>query len=145
MKTLNTEKIMRIITFIIFFLIIIFFFQNNQSLFDRFIDEATQEQKNIHVLISPQEYKTKLDSEEYIHIDIRTQDEHNQEKISKSLLIDFNSPNFKEELSKLDKNKKYLYYYYSGGRSRKATFIFEELKFKEIYMLDGGISKSITI
>jgi rhodanese-related sulfurtransferase len=56
------------------------------------------------------------------------------------LLIDFYSPNFEEELDKLDKNKKYIYHCRSGSRSRSAITVFKKLGFTEIYELEGGIN-----
>ena len=56
------------------------------------------------------------------------------------LNIDFYAPDFKEQLNKLDKNKKYIYHCRSGSRSARAVPIFKELGFKEVLELDGGIN-----
>jgi len=89
--------------------------------------------------ISFGEFKKKLDSGEYILIDIRTQEEHNQERIAESDVFDISQPDFIEKLNSLDKNKKYLIYCRSGSRSGYALKIMYQLGFKEVYDLEGGI------
>ena len=90
-------------------------------------------------LISATEYKEKIDSGEYINIDIRTPEEHDNEKISEGLNINFYQSDFKQQLEKLDKDKEYLYYCRSGHRSSIAKMLFKELGFKKVYELKGGI------
>jgi rhodanese-related sulfurtransferase len=97
-------------------------------------------QNLVHQLISPQEYKEKLESGQYIHLDIRTHGEYQEERIADGLNIDFYAKDFKDQLNKLDKNKKYIYYCRSGSRSARAVPIFEELGFTEVLELDGGIN-----
>lgn len=147
MKNINEEKVIKFVTIIIFIIIIFFALKNNLGslgnldLLPTSIVETKKEQvTKIHELISPKEYKQKLDSGEYIHIDIRTEKEYREESISKGLLIDFYSEDFIKELDKLDKEKKYIYHCRSGNRSAKAAKIFEKLGFVEVYQLEGGIS-----
>jgi phage shock protein E len=56
-------------------------------------------------------------------IDVRTKEEYDRE----------------QKLKELDKNKAYLLHCQSGGRSRGALKKMQELGFKEVYHLDGGI------
>ena len=52
--------------------------------------------------------------------------------------INFKSKDFLSQISKLDKSKPVLLYCSAGGRSAKASIIFDSLGFKEIYDLKGG-------
>ncbi len=92
-----------------------------------------------HEVVSPQDFKNKLESGKYILIDLRTQEEYVNEKIAIALNIDFDKDDFREELSKLDKNKKYLYYSHTNRKSSLATYIFKELGFADVYELENGI------
>lgn len=72
-------------------------------------------------------------------VDVRTEAEYGAGHIEGALNIDLNSLNFKDEIDKLDKNKKYLVYCRSGNRSRIAGKIIEALGFNDVYNLDGGV------
>lgn len=89
-------------------------------------------------------FKDKVDSEEYVIIDIRTPQEFNSEHIQGAINIDYYSPTFEEEISSLDKDKKYLFYCRSGSRSSNALPLFRELGFREVYELQGGIQSWVS-
>lgn len=72
-------------------------------------------------------------------IDIRTPAEYSQAKIPGSIIIDFYSPDFRNSLRLLDKEKPYLIYCRSGSRSSHAMRIFQEKGFATIFHMDGGI------
>ena len=74
-----------------------------------------------------------------IVIDVRTPEEFAEGHIEGAINIDFKAATFKDELAKLDKDKTYLMHCRSGGRSTSAKPVFEELGFKSVYHLDGGI------
>jgi len=76
-------------------------------------------------------------------IDIRTSMEFMQGSINNSKNIDFYHPSFLSEVKKLDKNRKYLIYCASGGRSKAACGLLESLNFQYIYELKGGFSSYI--
>lgn len=90
--------------------------------------------------INLNEWKGKVSNKDSIILDIRTPKEFNVKNIETSINIDFYNSNFKEELAKLDRNKTYLIYCRSGNRGNQALPIFEELEFKEVYNLKGGIN-----
>lgn len=91
-------------------------------------------------LISAQEFNGKMKTGDYIVLDVRTLAEYEEQRILKnSTIIDFKKSNFKEELNKLDKNKKYLLHCRSGNRSGKAAKIMEQLGFKDFYELKDGM------
>lgn len=95
--------------------------------------------KQIIETINLNEWKSKI-SDDIVILDIRTKEEFNFNKIEDAINIDFYSNYFKDEISKLDKNKVYLIYCRSGSRGKQALKVFEKLEFKEVYNLKGGIN-----
>jgi len=93
--------------------------------------------------ITPQEafnlIQENQDNPDFIIIDVRTPEEFTEEHIEDAINLDYHSENFQNELDKLDKNKTYLIYCRSGGRSRNALDIMVELDFREAYNMTGGI------
>lgn len=73
-------------------------------------------------------------------IDVRTPREFEKYRIANAKNMDFNKPEFDEEMEKLDKNKPVLIYCLSGVRSKSAAERFREAGFKTVYNLDGGIN-----
>jgi rhodanese-related sulfurtransferase len=71
--------------------------------------------------------------------DIRTPGEFNQRHIKGAVNIDFYSPDFVNELNKLDKNEPIMMHCRSGNRSAQSLAIFQKLGFKKIYHLNYGI------
>ena len=71
-------------------------------------------------------------------LDVRTLEEFSEEHIEGAKNIDFYSPDFENQLNKLDKEKKYLIYCASGGRGTKAMKKMENLGFMEVYNIEGG-------
>ena len=76
---------------------------------------------------------------DFIIIDVRTHQEFADGHIENAINTDFHSETFKNEIDKLDRNKKYLIYCRSGNRSRGALNIMVELGFREVYHLSVGI------
>lgn len=80
----------------------------------------------------------KLIQNHYPLIDVRTPQEFVGGHIENALNIDFNSPYFNDEISKLDKDQPFLIYCAAGGRSSKAASLMESIGFKKVYELKGG-------
>jgi len=76
---------------------------------------------------------------DFVILDVRTPEEFTEEHIAKAVNIDFYAETFQDELNGLDRDKKYLIYCRSGGRSRSALDIMAELNFREAYNMLGGI------
>lgn len=74
-------------------------------------------------------------------VDVRTPGEYNTEHINNATNINWNGDDFVSKAEKLDKTKPVFVYCKVGGRSAQAASKLEELGFKEIYNLDGGIMK----
>ena len=79
-------------------------------------------------------------NKDIVILDVRTPEEYNNEgHINGAILINVQSNNFKDEVNKLDKNKKYIVYCKGGVRSLTACKIMEQLGFKNLINLEGGI------
>jgi rhodanese-related sulfurtransferase len=78
---------------------------------------------------------------DFIIIDVRTLEEFSGGHIENAINLDYYSETFRDELNKLDKDKPYLIYCRSGGRSANALNIMEELNFREVYNILGGINQ----
>ncbi len=80
-----------------------------------------------------------LDTTDALIIDVRTEAEFSEEHLPGALHMNVNQPDFKEKIQLLSKDKPVLVYCRSGGRSMKAAELMEELGFKAIYNLEGGM------
>lgn len=77
--------------------------------------------------------------ESAVILDVRTPQEYQTGSIENAQNIDYNSPDFQQKISALDKNKPYFVYCLAGGRSSAAVSYMRENGFKEVYNLAGGI------
>lgn len=84
------------------------------------------------------EFKEKMATRGVVVLDVRTPAETAEGKIAGAQELDFRAPDFQEKLGKLDRNKTYLVYCRSGGRSSSACSMMEEMGFKDLYNLVGG-------
>lgn len=92
-------------------------------------------------LVTAEEMQSILELEDVQLVDVRTPQEFDEEHILNSQNIDFTSPTFDEDITKLDKSKPVILYCKGGGRSAKCAKKLEDAGFKKIYDLEGGISK----
>jgi phage shock protein E len=83
----------------------------------------------------------KTDTNNVVVLDVRTKKEYNEGHIPGSVLIDFNSDDFEKQVAKLDKNKTYLVHCAHGGRGSRACKKMDQLGFKKLYNLEGGITE----
>jgi rhodanese-related sulfurtransferase len=81
----------------------------------------------------------KSDTNKVVVLDVRTKKEYSEGHIPGSVLIDFTSDDFEQKVSKLDKDKTYLVHCASGGRSARACKKMDQLGFKKLYNLEGGM------
>ena len=75
-----------------------------------------------------------------IVIDVRTPQEYAGGHIRDAINIDLNSASFKDDIVKLDRNFTCIVYCQAGVRSAAARKIMEELGFKHVINMNGGIS-----
>lgn len=76
---------------------------------------------------------------EYTILDVRTKKEYDDGHIPNAVQIDFYSPQFKDEIAKLQKDKTYYVVCRSGSRSGKTCGMMVELGFKRVFNLEGGM------
>ena len=99
---------------------------------------STQDVKDISI----EEAITLMTRPDIVTIDIRTPDEIAKGKILNSALeMDFYGDNFKNQLSNLDKEAKYVVYCRSGGRSGKTLKMMKQMEFQTAYNVLGGINE----
>lgn len=74
-------------------------------------------------------------------LDVRTPEEYGEGHLANASNIDYKSPDFKEKIAKLDKNKPVYVYCLAGGRSAAAATVLHENGFSEVYDMKGGYLK----
>lgn len=74
-------------------------------------------------------------------IDVRTVAEYQTGHAQNSLNIDFYSPNFLDEVKKLDMSKSYQLYCRSGNRSGQAEGIMKQMGFSDVVNV-GGLTEA---
>ena len=99
-----------------------------------------QENKDVTV-VSPEEMQSLLEIEDVQLVDVRTPEEFNEGYIAKAQNINYESPTFDEDITKLDKNKPVILYCQAGVRSAKCADKMVKAGFVKVYDLEGGISK----
>lgn len=92
-------------------------------------------------VITTEEMQTLLALDNVQLVDVRTIKEHNKGHIANSQNIDFHSPTFEDDITKLNKEKPVILYCQKGGRSAKCAERMEKAGFKKIYDLKGGFSE----
>ncbi|OGN99566.1 MAG: hypothetical protein A2Y90_06245 [Chloroflexi bacterium RBG_13_52_12] len=101
----------------------------------------TQVVNNITVVEAYDLIQANAGNPDFIIIDVRTPEEYAAGHIENAVLINYNSGNFKEEIGKYDRGKKYLIYCRSGNRSAGARGVMIELSFRDINHMNGGITE----
>jgi len=69
----------------------------------------------------------------FVILDVRTPEEFTEEYLPGALNIDIYADDFEEKIAGLDRMGTYLVYCKSGGRSRAAVELMEELGFRNVY------------
>ncbi|MCK9345166.1 MAG: rhodanese-like domain-containing protein [Candidatus Pacebacteria bacterium] len=94
-------------------------------------------------LLGADEFITKYQSAPgAVLLDVRTPGEFVAGHIATAINVDYENPNFVEELKKLDPTKTYFIYCRSGNRSSKALVLMKQNNFQMVYDLRGGVSGS---
>ena len=91
------------------------------------------------VSLSVNEFSDKVAQAGVITLDVRTPGEFNLGHIEGAQLLDFQSGNFENEISSLDKNATYAVYCRSGNRSGQAVKVMHDAGFHNVYNLNGGV------
>jgi len=98
----------------------------------------TESQKPAYADINVVQFKKRMDHPMVVIIDVRTPEETAEGKIEGAMEIDVNDASFDEKIQALDKDKIYLVYCQSGGRSVTTCNKMAELGFKNLNNLVGG-------
>ena len=77
---------------------------------------------------------------EYILLDVRTPDEFSSGFIKKAKNLDFYSETFQNDLLSIDKSLPVVLYCRTNNRSTKTANILKQNGFKQISVLEGGIT-----
>ena len=99
----------------------------------------TAVQDSIQVLSIPQFEKMATKKKSKI-IDVRTPEEVAEGHLADATTVNFLSPDFASQVASLNKKGTYLLYCRSGSRTRKAADAMQKMGFKNVYMLEGGIT-----
>ena len=84
---------------------------------------------------------TSSHSENPVVIDVRTPEEYAGGYIRGAINIDYRAADFRDKIVKLDKDKQYIVYCRTGVRSSEARDIMEEIGFKHVINMTGGITE----
>ncbi len=92
--------------------------------------------------LSATEFSARLaESSNPVILDVRTPEEFASGHLENATNINWNSSDFEEKTSVLNKEKPVFLYCRSGGRSSEAAKKLQELGFKEVYEMQGGITQ----
>ncbi len=91
-----------------------------------------------HANITVTEARNKQGKPRVVFLDVRTPEEIAEGKIMGALEIDYRADDFKEKIEGLEKDKEYVVYCRSGGRSAKAQGIMKKNGFIKTYNMKGG-------
>lgn len=108
-----------------------------------FSTSCQEEDRGEIKIVTAEEMQALLELDDVQLVDVRTPEEYKEGFIANAQNIDFNSPTFDQDVSKLDKSKPVILYCKSGGRSSKCSKKLLDAGFVKIYDLQGGITQWI--
>ncbi|EGY24847.1 rhodanese-like domain protein [Desulfovibrio sp. A2] len=92
--------------------------------------------------VTPQEAAAIIEQRQaddaFMVLDVRTPPEFAEGHLQGARNIDFTSPEFRDRVRSLNRNRTYLMYCRSGNRSTKALEVFRELGFTSVLHMNGG-------
>lgn len=100
--------------------------------------QNTKEQKSLPV----KEFYKKIDTDKDVQlVDVRTPVEFLNGHLLNAMNIDWKANDFEEKSRALDKSKPVFVYCMSGPRSSAASTKLQEMGFKNVYVMEGGMMK----
>ena len=96
------------------------------------------ESKEISVISDAQ--FNEIQDTDYILVDVRTTEEYESGHIQNAVNFDFYSESFQKEILSLDKSASIILYCRTQNRSTKTANYLKENGYKEITVLEGGIT-----
>jgi len=106
------------------------------------IDKTLPEVTTISKKLTAEEFQVKLNkiSNEQL-VDVRSIEELvDTGKIPGAKHIDYHGGEFNAQIDELDKNRPVMVYCKSGGRSGKTAKMLQQMRFKEVYDMKGGMT-----
>lgn len=91
--------------------------------------------------LNPTDFSSKISTPGAVVLDVRTPSEFEKGHIAQARNVDWNSENFANDITGIDKNAPVLVYCLSGARSASAAKFLRKKGFSEVYELEGGIMK----
>ncbi len=89
--------------------------------------------------ITPKVMHEHIKQNKGIIVDVRTPAEYQEGHLKNAINIDFKSPDFLDNIQKLNTDQQVYVYCRSGKRSNKSLEHFKAAGFSKIYNLEGGI------
>ena len=77
--------------------------------------------------------------DDLVILDVRTPEEFAEGHIDGAIMIDFHEADFSARLAELDPDVPYLIYCRSGNRSGQTRAILDDLGFRDVADVDGGV------
>lgn len=79
-------------------------------------------------------------SQNALVLDVRSEGEFQGGHLAKALNMNYNAPNFADNMSRLDKSKTYFVYCAAGVRSARAAALMRDAGFKNVLEMKGGLN-----
>lgn len=107
------------------------------------VTEGTNAQNKAEQKILPaKEFYNKIETNKEAQlVDVRTPDEFLNGHLVNAMNIDWKADDFEEKSKALDKNRPVYVYCMSGPRSTAASKKLQEMGFKNVYIMEGGMMK----
>ena len=106
-----------------------------------FIMVSCSAQNNNVVEFPPEKFHAEIKNHPGILVDVRTPKEFSNGYIAGAININLFDDDFSEKILKLDSSKTIYVYCASGGRSSEAAELLLKSGFKNVYNLEGGITR----
>jgi rhodanese-related sulfurtransferase len=95
--------------------------------------------QTIHILVAAKKVDKVIAKKNLQVLDVRTPEEIQTGHLANAIACDFKGPEFESRLASLPREKAYLVYCRSGGRSARTVEMMKKLGFREVYEMKGGI------
>ncbi|HEY1005538.1 MAG TPA: rhodanese-like domain-containing protein [Sphingobacteriaceae bacterium] len=95
--------------------------------------------QTIHILVGGKKVDRVIYKKKLQVLDVRTPEEIQEGHLPNAIAYDFKAPGFESKLAALPRDKAYLVYCRSGGRSARTVEMMKNLGFAEVYEMKGGI------
>ena len=105
-----------------------------------FLHSQAQDYENISVFEADSLIQLNKDNENFVILDVRTPSEYLRDHLENAFTRNFYDDDFQLQMDSLNKDFTYLIYCQSGNRSGQSFTIMQNLGFKEVYNMLGGIA-----